>query len=197
MEGVEVADTYGYLLGVWNVERPIEDYHCGMSGAFAGSVSVCQLVGELSLAAHAGAPPARRQADYRECGTLRWSGRELACARRMLLADTGQGRAALRFADGRHFVDVDFGTGGCEVRHDCGDDVYLIKFLVQSADCYEERWEVKGPDKDYRADGTYRRDRGEVVRESGFCFGVGDAHQGPSLKSRRTESAIASCVPPE
>ena len=167
---MEVADAYGYLLGVWNVERLIEDYHCGESGVFAGSVAVCQLDRELSLKpeAEASPPPRRQAASYHETGTLRWPGTELACARRLLLADIGESRAALRFADGRHFVDVDLCTGECEVRHDCGDDVYHIKFRVQSADCYEERWEVKGPDKDYRADGTYRRDRGEVVRESGF-----------------------------
>ena len=167
---MEVVDTYGYLLGVWNVERMIEDYRCGESGVFAGSVAVCQLDSQLSLIPGAeAAPPRRRQAaTYHETGTLRWSGTELACARRLLLADIREGRAALRFADGRHFVDLDLRTGGCEVRHDCGDDGYLIKFLVQSADSYEEHWEVKGPGKDYRADGIYRRDGGEMVRGSGL-----------------------------
>ena len=104
-------------------------------------------------AAEAELPHAR----YREIGRLRWSGQEMSCERGLLIAPIGGGRVALSFPDGRHFVDVDLRQGTCDVRHDCGADTYDISFVVRSESLYEERWQVKGPSKDYEARARYQR----------------------------------------
>lgn len=158
MGGVEVPDTYSYLLGDWLVERTIEDHRSDISGSFSGTVGVSG-VEAVREAAEAELPQAR----YREIGRLRWSGQEMSCERGLLIARIGTGRVALSFPDGRHFVDVDLRQGTCDVRHDCGADTYDISFVVRSENLYEEHWQVKGPSKDYEARARYQRARTEAV----------------------------------
>jgi hypothetical protein len=49
-------------------------------------------------------------------------------------------------------------TGSCERDHPCREDTYHLTFTVHSLDEFEEHWEVQGPDKNYRAITTLRRE---------------------------------------
>ncbi|MGC8513644.1 MAG: DUF6314 family protein [Acidimicrobiales bacterium] len=157
---MKVPDTLSYLLGSWSVERRIDDQLSGQTGLFAGSGSFAgsAAVGDQPCASvDATPPPAPSCAYYREVGTLRWHGRDVSCGRLLVVTATEAGGAALRFPDGRHFVDVDLRFEDCEERHYCGDDVYLIAFTVHSEGCYKETWQVRGPRKDYTATAIHKR----------------------------------------
>ncbi len=59
--------------------------------------------------------------------------------------------------DGRLFYRLDLRSGRCEAVHPCLPDRYEITYLVLSEDVMEERWQVRGPAKDYQATATLIR----------------------------------------
>ncbi len=157
---MDVPDAFNYLLGSWSVERRIDDRLSRRIGRFAGSGSFTWSAAaddELRAVVGVTVPPAPSTACYREAGTLRWHGRDVPCGRVLVATPTDAGGAALRFQDGRHFIDVDLRFGVCEERHCCGDDLYLITFRVHSEGCYEETWQVRGPRKDYTATAIHHK----------------------------------------
>lgn len=151
---MHVDDTLSYLLGSWSVERRIEDRRSSQIGFFAGSATVTGGPGEADDPIRSTGPP---RVYYREAGTLRWAEHDVPSRRILLAAACEAGGAVLRFPDGRHFVDIDLRCGGCEARHVCGEDVYVIALTVRSQGCYEERWRVQGPRKDYTATAIHER----------------------------------------
>jgi hypothetical protein len=151
---VQVPDTLDYLLGSWRVERRIEDRLSSLTGLFAGSATVTAAPGPPDD------PKPSTEAPlvyYSEVGTLRWDGHDIPSGRILVVTPSESGRAVLRFPDGRHFVDIDLRYGGCDARHVCGDDVYVIELTVHSQCLYEESWRVRGPRKDYAANAIHER----------------------------------------
>jgi Family of unknown function (DUF6314) len=94
---------------------------------------------------------------YAERGELRLGGHRGPASRALLYRELPGGAADVRFADGRPFYRLDLRSGMCTVRHDCGQDRYVISHLVRAADWLEERWQVTGPRKAYDGVTTLRR----------------------------------------
>jgi hypothetical protein len=145
-----IADTLGFLLGTWLVNRTIDDRRAGIRGSFDGTAVVGGSPGG-DLAA----PGAR--ARYTETGTLRYAA-HTGPAQRLLDATRLPGGAVLlSFTSGQPYIELDLSTGLCERRHPCAADTYDSVILVRSPDELEERWLVRGPAKDYTAVTTLRR----------------------------------------
>lgn len=137
------VDTFRFVLGTWSVERSLEDRRTGTCGSFVGSATVVEVTdgraryaeeGELCLGAHRG-----------------------LARRRLLYARRDAASVMAYFADGRPFVDLDLRTGVWRSVHDCGADRYEITTVVREAGVMQERWRVRGPDKDYDAATTLTR----------------------------------------
>jgi hypothetical protein len=159
---MRVSDTLAFTAGHWRIERVLADHRSGTQGRFTGSATVsepapgsatpgdpqpggpgphgpgpelCYLeTGELCFGAHTG--PATR--------TLRYQGRP-------------DGTVDVRFADGHLFYRLDLRSGRCVAVHQCRADRYEITYLALSETAMEERWQVRGPGKDYQATATLIR----------------------------------------
>ena len=159
---MRVSDTLAFTAGHWRIERVLADHRSGTQGRFTGSATVsepapgsvtpgdaqpggpgphgpgpelCYLeTGELCFGAHTG--PATR--------TLRYQGRP-------------DGTVNVRFADGHFFYRLDLRSGRCVAVHQCRADRYEITYLALSENMMEERWQVRGPGKDYQATATLIR----------------------------------------
>ncbi len=143
-------DTLTFLLGVWDLDRSIDDHQSGTRGGFIGRAKLT-----ATPVGNASAPP--EGAHYEENGELNF-GAYRGPARRTLDYVRLEGASVLlRFADGRPFIDLDLRNGDCHRIHDCGEDRYEITMVVISADTVEERWHVQGLDKDYVAVTTLHR----------------------------------------
>jgi hypothetical protein len=146
---MEVADTFGFLLGSWRVNRSIEDRQAGISGTFQGSALLV-------------IPPEWQArgvwARYDETGTLEFGGHRGPATRTLGYMRRHDGTVAVFFPDGRPYIDLDLRTGSCERDHPCRDDLYRLKFTVRSLDEFQEHWEVQGPAKNYQATTTLTRE---------------------------------------
>ncbi len=147
---VEVADTLSFLLGTWSLDRSIEDYRGGREGSFTG-------VGAWTEEPGPGGEPGEGGACYHESGRLVLATHEGLASRRLQVERMSHGAVMLRFHDGRPFVDLDLGPGECRRVHTCGADRYEISFVVRARSLVEERWRVRGPQKDYAAITTLAR----------------------------------------
>ena len=143
---VEIGDTLGFLLGRWDLERTFEDDRAEGNGTFTGTATVAVPV--------TGGP-----ARWDERGTVHVGAHDGGAERHLLLVARPGSLVDVRFADGRPYVDLDLASGRWHAVHLCGDDRYEITTTVRSADEVEERWEVTGPSKAYRAHTVLRRAR--------------------------------------
>jgi hypothetical protein len=143
---MEIADTLEYLTGAWELERTFVDHRVGATGSFAGTAQVLTR---------------DRRGRYEERGRLRFGGYDGSAHRSLELICTDDGTVAVRFVDGRPFFDLDLGRGTCHAVHPCRADRYEIAFEVASSDLLVERWRVTGPEKDYEAETTWRRQKHE------------------------------------
>jgi hypothetical protein len=144
---MEVADTLAFLTGSWRLVRQIEDHRAATVGSFAGSA--------VWLPRH------RRcgVADYEEVGELRYGAYRGPAKRRLTYVGSPDGAVAIEFVDGRPFVGLDLRAGGWRSEHRCGEDRYQIATTVVSSTVVRERWQVRGPSKDYEAVTTLVRTR--------------------------------------
>jgi hypothetical protein len=143
-EATLAGGTAAFLRGAWSVERQLTDHRSGVRGSFTGR-------GEFLATAD---PAVLR---YAERGDLRFGDHRGPASRALLYRARPGGAADVRFADGREFYRLDLCSGLCTVRHDCGQDRYVISHLVRGADWLEERWQVSGPRKAYDGVTTLRR----------------------------------------
>jgi hypothetical protein len=136
--------TLDFLLGNWSIDRKIADRRHGTLPAFTGEAVVSRL--------------GPGEARYDEWGTFTDGNGYRGRAQRTLLYRT-EGASSLRvcFADGRPFHDLELSRGACEVEHGCGADLYRIAFAVSDENTLLERWQVRGPLKDYDAETAWRR----------------------------------------
>jgi len=139
---MEIEDTLAYLAGMWTLTRAIVDHRAGVRGSFDGAAQV---------------RACGRRGRYEEHGRLRLGSYDGSARRALDLVGTNGAVVAVLFADGRPFFDLDLSAGTCRAVHQCSRDRYELNFGVGSPDLLLEHWRVHGPDKDYEAQTTWRR----------------------------------------
>lgn len=136
--------TVAFLRGAWGIERQLSDLRSGVRGSFTGRAEFLATADPAVLC-------------YAERGELRFGDHRGPASRTLLYRELPGGAADVRFAGGREFGRVDLGPGTCTVRHDCGQDRYIVSHLVRDDGWLEESWQVRGPRKTYDALTTLRR----------------------------------------
>jgi hypothetical protein len=147
---VRIADTLGFLLGLWDVERSIDDRCSGTRGAFSGSAS-------LAPTGPGNGAAVPESAHYEEAGELLFGAYRGPARRTLEYTRLYDGAVLLCFAGGGSFIDLDLRDGACDRTHDCGQDRYEITTVAISHEVVEQRWRVRGPRKDYDALTTLTR----------------------------------------
>ncbi|PAZ16304.1 hypothetical protein CLM62_08825 [Streptomyces sp. SA15] len=142
-----VPDVLAYLAGRWRVERSVRDLASGAQGRFSGATVFGPLdsLGALdSLGSLDGGGLL-----HHESGTFTWLGVPRPAERTLrFLPGDSPGTAAVRFADGRPFHDLDLASGRHLADHPCSADLYQGEFTVRNQDHWRTVWRVGGPAKD-------------------------------------------------
>ena len=116
---MDVAHTFVFLLGAWQVSRTIEDRRAKVSGTFEGSALLV-------------VPPEWQArgvwARYDETGTLEFGGRSGPARCTLGYMRRQDGTVAIFFPDGSPYIDLDLRTGSCERDHPCREDQYHLEF---------------------------------------------------------------------
>jgi hypothetical protein len=142
---MRVTNTLAFAAGDWRIERVLEDHRSGTEGRFTGRAA-------LTGPDLPGGP-----LEYLETGELHFGTHTGPATRALRYQGLPDGTVDVRFADGHHFYRLDLRGGRCTAVHQCGADRYEITYLVLGDDQMEERWRVRGPDKDYQATATLTR----------------------------------------
>jgi hypothetical protein len=145
---VEIADTLELLLGSWALTRLIDDRPGATSTRLDG-----QATWRIAPAGDGGL----RRARLDELGELTAGPHRVTAHRTLDAVSSDAGDLQLFFADGRPFIELDLRAGAWSATHLCGDDIYEISTKVRDLDTIEERWHVRGPEKDYDALSVLRR----------------------------------------
>jgi hypothetical protein len=159
--------TFNFLLGVWEVNRTIEDHSLGVPGSFQGTATFQKVPPVDKLVSH--------RALFVETGMLNFGHYQNSASRHLELRESHGSTVALFFSDGRHFVDIDLTAGRWESSHLCGDDRYTISTVAISRNSFQECWKVRGPRKSYDAVTTLTRldRRFPEIQEDSFRRGSG------------------------
>jgi hypothetical protein len=138
-----VPDLKEFLWGNWNVDRLVIDHARTTTGRLRGKATF---------------RPSGLDLLYEERGTLVF-GEHCGQAEQTCRYDfpEGDGRALVRFREGRPFHELDLSTGQDRARHDCPPDIYDGVFLALGPDAWRTEWKVTGPRKDYDLVTTYNR----------------------------------------
>jgi hypothetical protein len=144
---MEVSDTFGFLLGTWELGRTYTGHRGGDSGSFEGQ----------AVLARAGSGDGLDRARYEETGQLRLGSYQGPASRHLEYRRTPDGTVMLYRPGGQPFIALDLSSGGWQASHPCGPDQYEIRTVVRSPDLVQEYWRVSGPDKDYAAVTTLHR----------------------------------------
>lgn len=149
---MRVPDTLAFAAGHWRIERVLADHRSGTRGRFTGRA----VLGEPALPGGA-TPGAGPALTYLETGELHFGPHTGPATRRLHYQGLPDGTVDVRFADGHLFYRLDLRSGHCTAVHQCRADRYDITYLVLGEDLMEERWQVRGPAKDYEATATLIR----------------------------------------
>lgn len=138
-----VPNLKTFLLGSWKLRRIIVDRDQAITGRYDGEATFS---------------PCARGLQYEEHGTLTF-GEHCGQAEQRYLYEfpESDGRASVRFRDGRAFHELDLSAGGDCVRHACGADLYAGAFTAMSASAWQSQWKVAGPRKHYDLTTSYTR----------------------------------------
>ncbi|AJC54663.1 DUF6314 family protein [Streptomyces sp. 769] len=139
-----VTDAAAYLTGRWLVERAVHDLRAGTDGSFRGTADF-RPDGPDGVLRHV------------EEGELTWDGVVHPATRTLRLRPRADGTAAVSFADGRPFHDLDLRTGRWTAVHPCAADRYEGTFTAVAEDRWHLEWRVTGPAKDQLLRSVYRR----------------------------------------
>jgi uncharacterized protein DUF6314 len=167
---MRVSDTLAFAAGHWRIERVLADHRSGTQGRFTGSATLSEPVpgelapGSATLGERApgepgepGPPDAGPELCYLETGELHFGTHTGPATRTLRYQGRPDGTVDVRFADGHLFYRLDLREGCCTAVHQCRADRYEITYLVLSENVMEERWQVRGPGKDYQATATLSR----------------------------------------
>jgi hypothetical protein len=144
------VDTLSFLLGTWSIERAIDDRRSGLRGTFVGTATLIALSADSD-------DECTPRARYEEAGELSFGAYKGLARRTLDYVRRNDGAVALRFGDGRPFVDVDLRDGVWQGVHPCREDRYDMTMIARSRNVVEERWQVRGPETDYDAYATLTR----------------------------------------
>jgi hypothetical protein len=147
---LRIDDTLGFFIGAWELDRSIEDHRSGARGTFRGRASLREIPAGVG-------PVAAERLCYEEAGELLFGAYHGPAHRTLQYVRLHDASVLVCFADGRPFIEVDLSAGQCTRIHDCREDRYEISMVAISHDLMEERWRVRGPEKDYDAVTTLRR----------------------------------------
>jgi Family of unknown function (DUF6314) len=150
---MRVRDTLAFAAGHWRIERVLADHRSGTEGRFTGQAVLSEP--GLPRAGDPGLPGA--ELCYLETGDLRFGTHTGPATRSLRYQGLPGGTVDVRFADGHLFYRLDLRSGCCTAVHQCRADRYEITYLALGEDVMEERWRVRGPDKDYEATATLIR----------------------------------------
>ncbi|WP_405746272.1 DUF6314 family protein [Streptomyces sp. NBC_01525] len=139
-----VPDVVAYLTGRWSIERRVLDVRAGAEGSFRG-IAEFRPEGADGALLHV------------EEGELTWADAVHPAGRTLWLRPRPDGTAAVEFADGRPFHDLDLRTGRWHTVHPCAADRYDGTFTVTGADTWELEWRIDGPAKEAVLHSVYRR----------------------------------------
>ena len=133
-----------FLVGSWKVQRLIVDRACALNGRLDGHATFTPSSVDGLL--------------YKERGHLVF-GEHQGPAEQSYVYDfpESEGRALVRFRDGRPFHDLDLSAGLQRVQHACDPDRYDGLFLAVGATEWWSMWKVSGPRKDYDLMTIYTR----------------------------------------
>jgi len=144
-----VPDLEQFLSGGWSMDRLVIDHARTTIGRLRGKAIF---------------RPSGPDLLYEEAGTLILGGHR-GQARQTYRYDfsEGEGRALVRFGDGRPFHHLDLSTGQDRPRHACPPDLYEGIFLALGPCAWRTEWKVAGPRKDYGLVTTYTRQAAQSV----------------------------------
>jgi hypothetical protein len=145
-----VNDTLDFLLGSWRVERTVTDHRRGELGHFRGTATFTRSV-------DTNPPPDDGRVRFDEVGEFQVGNYRGKARRSLEYVARADSSVAINFIDGHHFIDLDLTRGVSSDEHLCNLDRYEITTTAPSPDLLEERWHVKGPEKDYDAITTFVR----------------------------------------
>ena len=177
---MRVSDTLAFTAGHWRIDRVLADHRSGTQGRFTGSATLSAPApgsatpreaqpgeprpGEVQPGEPGGPGPHDRgphdpgpELCYLETGELRFGTHTGPATRTLRYQGRPDGTVDVRFADGHFFYRLDLRSGRCVAVHQCRADRYEITYLALSENAMEERWQVRGPDKDYQATATLTR----------------------------------------
>ncbi|HEY2835994.1 MAG TPA: DUF6314 family protein [Rhizomicrobium sp.] len=137
-----VQDLRAFLAGPWRIARRIRDIQQGLTGRLTGSASFT---------------PVPQGLTYDEAGLLRFGAYQGEAACRYLFAFDRDDAAQVRHADGSLFHPLNLSTGKDDIRHQCGEDLYLGRYRVLDRNRFVASWDVAGPRKRYRMATLYTR----------------------------------------
>jgi hypothetical protein len=132
------GSTLDFLSGSWHADRVLTDYRSGQVGSFRGVASFVERPGDR-----------RGGLAYHEQGELHFGSHRGPAGRSLLYLPGSDGAAAVLFADGRPFYQLDLRSGYWRAEHPCGSDHYLVTVRVVGPDAFTEHWQARGPGKDY------------------------------------------------
>ncbi|MEU8913834.1 DUF6314 family protein [Streptomyces nigrescens] len=141
---VPVPDVAAYLSGRWSIERTVHDLRTGAEGSFRGTAEFRPDAAGGGLL-------------HSEEGQLSWGGTVAPVSRTLRVRPRPDGTAAIEFADGRPFHDLDLRTGRWTALHPCAADRYEGTFTAVGPDTWHLEWRVGGPAKDQLLCSVYRR----------------------------------------
>jgi Family of unknown function (DUF6314) len=131
------------FLGIWRLDRAIEDAHGGRTGRFTGQARFT---------------PISDGFEYFEEGEFRLEGTPpLAASRRYLWREAQGGAIDVFFAGGGFFHRFDALDARPSALHDCPPDRYEVRYDFRAWPRWTAEWRVRGPRKDYRSLSAFRR----------------------------------------
>jgi hypothetical protein len=147
---MEISDTFGFLLGSWELSRSYTDRRSGTRGTFRGQAVV-------AVTRPGDAADGLERARYDEAGELCLGSYRSPARRRLEYGRRADGTVLVYRPGGQPFIALDLASGACHASHPCGADHYEISTVVRTAGLVQEYWRVRGPAKDYTAVATLRR----------------------------------------
>jgi hypothetical protein len=127
-----ISDLAGYFSGVWHIERRILDRRQGMTGRLTGAATFLPSPDGLA---------------YMERGTLILGNYRGEVSQHYDWRLKEAGLADIHFSDGRAFHALDLSAGYAFVAHDCGQDRYAGRYVIDHATSWRLGWRIDGPRK--------------------------------------------------